>query len=276
MEEVLTRLHELTVIVYAFSILLYFLDFLQSNRKAKKSAFWLLVFVWLLQSVFFMLYMFRTGRFPVLTIFEGLYFYIWVLITLSLVIHHFVKVEFIVFFINVIGFVLMVIHTFAPMQYQSETLAEKLISELLLIHITGAFLVYGIFAISAVFSVLYLIQYDLLKRKKWGPRLVRIADLAKLDHMSYVLNSIGVPLLFLSLILGSVWAYIKVPNLVWYDAKVVGSFVVVFVYALYLFLRLKKRKSAKMLAFWNVASFLIVLINFFLFGTFSRFHVWYI
>lgn len=276
MEVVMTRLHELTVIVYAFSILLYFVDFLQSNRKAKKSAFWLLVFVWVLQTVFLLLYMFRIGRFPVLTVFEGLYFYIWVLITLSLIIHRLIKVEFFVFFINSIGFALMVIYTFTPLPYHSTALAEQLISELLLIHITGAFLSYGVFAISLVFSLLYLIQYDLLKRKKWGPRLIRIADLAKLDHMSYVLNSIGVPLLFLSLILGSVWAYIKVPNIVWYDSKVIGSFIVLIAYVIFLYLRVKKRKSGRTLALWNVASFFIVLINFFLFGTFSKFHVWYI
>lgn len=270
----ITRLHELTIVLYALSILLYFIDFLNSNRKANKTAFWLLAFVWGLQTIFLSVYMVDTGRFPVLTIFEGLYFYAWVLITLSLVINRFMKIDFIVFFTNVLGFVIMVIHTFAPIQYDSEVMSGQLTSELLFIHITMAILSYGAFSISAVFSLLYLIQYNLLKRKKWGPRLIRIADLSKLENMSNLLNIIGVPMLLLSLILGLQWAYLKVPGMVWYDSKVIGSFIVLGVYGVYLYLRVRKGFQGKTLALWNLASFLIVLINFFLFGQISSFHIW--
>ncbi|MFE8696908.1 inner membrane protein YpjD [Cytobacillus sp. FJAT-53684] len=270
----MTRLHEFTVVLYALCVLLYFVDFLTSNRKANRIAFWLLAFVWALQTIFLILYMLKTGRFPVLTIFEGLYFYAWVLITLSLIINRLLRVDFIVFFTNVLGFIIMAIHTFAPMQYESNVMAQQLISELLLIHITVAILSYGAFSLSFVFSLLYLIQYDLLKQKKWGPRLLRIADLSKLDKMSFVLNVIGVPMLIISLILGVTWAYIKVPDMIWYDSKVIGSFIVLVIYSIYLYLKVGKGLTGNKLALWNFASFLIVLINFFLFGTLSSFHFW--
>jgi HemX protein len=270
----MTRLHELTVLVYALSVLLYFIDFLNNNRKANQVAFWLLAFVWGLQTAFFIVYMMKTGRFPVLTIFEGLYFYSWVLVSLSLGINRLLRMDFIVFFTNLLGFVIMVIHIFAPVQYESVLVARQLVSELLLIHITMAILSYGAFSLSFVFSLLYLIQYDLLKRKKWSKRLVRIADLSKLDHLSYVLNAIGVPMLLLSLILGMQWAFIKVPDMIWYDTKVIGSFIVLCIYSVFLYLRVGKELYGKSLAFWNVASFLIVLLNFFLFGKLSSFHFW--
>lgn len=271
----MTRLHEFTVVLYALCVLLYFVDFLTSNRKANRIAFWLLAFVWGLQTIFLTLYMLKTGRFPILTIFEGLYFYAWVLITLSLVINRLLRVDFIVFFTNVLGFMIMAIHTFAPIQYESHVMAQQLISELLLIHITVAILSYGAFSLSFVFSVLYLIQYDLLKRKKWGTRLKRLADLSKLDKMSFVLNLIGVPMLIISLILGTTWAYIKVPDMIWYDPKVVGSFIVLVIYSIYLYLKVGKGLTGNKLAIWNLASFLVVLINFFLFGKLSSFHFWY-
>lgn len=271
----MARLQELTVILYALSVLLYFIDFLHRNRKANQVAFWLLAFVWLLQTIFLVSYMLKVGRFPVLTVFEGLYFYVWVLITLSLGINRWLRVDFIVFFTNVIGFGFMVMHTFAPFRVESDVMSANLISELLLIHITMAILSYGAFAISFVFSSLYLIQYDLLKRKKWGARLLRIADLSLLEKMSYVLNAIGVPLLLLSLILGTQWAYIKIPDLLWYDAKIIGSFIVLIIYSVFLYLKVKKGLQGKNLALWNVASFLIVLINFFIFGKLSSFHLWY-
>ncbi|MBO0962810.1 cytochrome c biogenesis protein CcsA [Neobacillus sp. MM2021_6] len=271
----MTRLHELTVVLYAFSVLLYFFDFIHHNRKANRIAFWLLAFVWVLQTVFLVIYMTKTGRFPVLTIFEGLYFYAWVLVTLSIGINHLLRVDFIVFFTNILGFTVMAIHTFAPMQYSSHIMAKQLVSELLLIHITMAILSYGAFSLSFVFSSLYLLQYDLLKRKKWGTRLLRLADLEKLEKSSYILAVIGVPMLLLSVILGLQWAFLKVPGMPWYDMKIIGSFLLLTAYSIYLYLRIAKNISGKKLAIWNTGSFLIVLINFFLFGQLSSFHLWY-
>jgi len=271
----MTRLHELTVVLYALSVLLYFFDFIHHNRKANRIAFWLLSFVWILQTVFLTTYMIDTGRFPALTIFEGLYFYAWILVTLSLGINHLLKVDFIVFFTNILGFIVIAIHTFAPAQYDSHMIGNQLVSELLLIHITMAILSYGAFSLSFVFSVLYLLQYDLLKRKKWGTRLVRLADLNMLERSSYILVVMGVPMLLLSLILGLQWAIIKVPDMPWYDVKVIGSFLLLTAYSIFLYLRIVKNYTGRQLAIWNTGSFLIVLINFFLFGQLSSFHFWY-
>ncbi|WP_335869161.1 cytochrome C assembly family protein [Bacillus sp. 2205SS5-2] len=271
----MTRLHELMVVLYALSILLYFIDFLHKNQKANRFAFWILSIVWVLQTIFLFLYMFRTGRFPVLTIFEGLYFYAWVLLTLSLSINRLLRVDFTVFFTNVLGFIIIVIHTFAPMQMESEAMAEKLVSELLLIHITMAILSYAAFSLSFVFSLLYLLQYKLLKEKKWGPRLWRLGDLSQLEKMTYVLNAIGLPMLLLSLILGVQWAFIKLPDVLWYDPKIIGSFILLIVYSVFLYLRVRKEMYGKSLAIWNTAAFLIILINFFLISRLSTFHFWY-
>ncbi|MGG4491670.1 cytochrome C assembly family protein [Metabacillus idriensis] len=270
----LTRINELIIIIYAFSVLFFFIDFIHNNRKANKIAFWLLSIVWLLQTIFLFYQMFTTGRFPILNISEGLYFYSWVLVTLSVVLNRFLRVDFIIFFTNVLGFIMLSIHTFAPSQYESAAVTGQLISELLFIHITMAILSYGAFTLSFVFSLLYLIQFNLLKKKKWGKQLLRIDDLAKLDHMSYVLNVIGVPMLLLSLILGVIWAYLKLPNFHWYDAKVLGSFMMLLVYSFYLYSRIVKEWQGKQVAYLNAASFLILLINFFLFGSLSRFHIW--
>ncbi|MCK1981853.1 MULTISPECIES: cytochrome C assembly family protein [Peribacillus] len=274
MELLMTRLHEATVLLYAISMLLYFIDFLNNNQKANRVAFWLLSIVWVLQTIFLFLYVLKTGRFPVLTIFEGLYFYAWVLISLSLIINRLLRVDFTVFFTNVLGFMVMAIHTFAPVQIESQVLAQRLVSELLLIHITFAILSYGAFTLSFVFSLLYLIQYDLLKRKKWGKRLLRLGDLTKLEHMSYVLAVIGVPLLLVSLILGIQWAYIKVPGVSWLDMKIIGSFILLIAYSVFLYLKIRKQMYGRTLAFLNIGSFMIVLINFFLFGSLSTFHFW--
>ncbi|WGD99023.1 cytochrome c biogenesis protein [Bacillus safensis] len=272
MESIVARLNEATILIYALSVLFYFIDFLQHNRKAGKMAFWLLSIVWLLQTVYMFYIMMETDRFPVLNVAEGLYFYTWVLVTLSLVLTKVLRVEFIVFFTNVIGFSMMAIHTFTPSDLHSAELTGKLTSELLVIHITMAILSYGAFSLSFAFSLLYLFQYRLLKKKKWGKWLLRIEDLSKLDHMAYVLNIIGVPMLLLSLILGIIWAYISYDTLYWTDAKVLGSFIMLFLYGFYLYIRLVRNMQGKIVAFWNVASFLALMINYFLLGSLSTFH----
>ncbi|MCM3137314.1 cytochrome c biogenesis protein [Bacillus safensis] len=272
MESIVARLNEATILIYALSVLFYFIDFLQHNRKAGKMAFWLLSIVWLLQTVYMFYIMIETDRFPVLNVAEGLYFYTWVLVTLSLVLTKILRVEFIVFFTNVIGFSMMAIHTFTPSDLHSAELTGKLTSELLVIHITMAILSYGAFSLSFAFSLLYLFQYRLLKKKKWGKWLLRIEDLSKLDHMAYVLNIIGVPMLLLSLILGIIWAYISYDTLYWTDAKVLGSFIMLFLYGFYLYIRLVRNMQGKIVAFWNVASFLVLMINYFLLGSLSTFH----
>lgn len=272
MESIVARLGEATTLIYALSVLFYFIDFLQHNRKAGKMAFWLLSIVWLLQTVYMFYIMMETDRFPVLNVAEGLYFYTWVLVTLSLVLTKVLRVEFIVFFTNVIGFSMMAIHTFTPSDLHSAELTGKLTSELLIIHITMAILSYGAFSLSFAFSLLYLFQYRLLKKKKWGKWLLRIEDLSKLDHMAYVLNIIGVPMLLLSLILGIIWAYISYDTLYWTDAKVLGSFIMLFLYGFYLYIRLVRNVQGKIVARWNVASFLVLMINYFLLGSLSTFH----
>ena len=94
-----------------------------------------------------------------MTVLEGLYFYVWVLITLSLGINRLLKVDFIVFFTNVIGFAFMVMHTFTPL-FESAVMSEHLVSELLLLHITMAIISTGhlpyhlFFPVSICFSII--------------------------------------------------------------------------------------------------------------------------
>ena len=120
-DNLMTRLQELTVILYALAycyILLIF--FIITGRQIVLPSGYFHLYGFFKQ-FYCIIYMVNKGRFPVLTIFEGLYFYAWVLITFSLVINRLLRVDFIVFFTNVIGFMIMVIHTFAPDQVESES-----------------------------------------------------------------------------------------------------------------------------------------------------------
>ncbi|RNA70234.1 cytochrome C assembly family protein [Alteribacter keqinensis] len=272
---ILNSLYMLIIVLYLLSVLGYFIDFIQNNQKVNRIAFWLLSIVWSLQLFFFILRMLEFNRLPLMTIFEGLFLYAWILVTFSLIINRLFKMDFLIFFVNVVGFVIMTISIFVPPGDASDQLTNLLITELLVIHVSVILLSYGAFTLSFAFSFMYMLQHHMLKEKKWGKRMFRIGDLAKLERFSYVFSLIGFPLMVFGLILGIIWAWIEFDTVPWDDLKVISSFLVIGVYGVYLFQYVVKKKRGYGLALLNIAAFLVLLVNYFLSSSFSDFHLWY-
>lgn len=270
----MARLHEVMVILYAVSLVFYFIDYLNRDTIAHRLAFWVLSVVYFLQTIFLFMNIVEKQRFPVLTLFEGIYFYAWLLITLSIILHLFFKIGHAVFFLNVIGFVFMTIHTFAPTQIEQSPIGEALISELLFIHITFAILSYAAFALSFVFSILYLLVYKILKKKKWSKQFGRLPSLHQTTFSMKAAIYTGMPLLLVSLILGMQWAHVALKEWSFFDMKIIGSFMLLAVYGSVLFLMRSGKLTGNDFAWANVFAFLFVIINFFLGSKLSEFHFW--
>ncbi|GAE30200.1 cytochrome C assembly family protein [Alkalihalobacillus hemicellulosilyticus] len=268
-------IYPIAIVLYSFSVFGYFIDFLQNNRKVNRMAFWLLSIVWVLQTTFFVMRLFELGRVPLLTPFEGLFFYAWLIVTLSLVINWYFRVDFLVFFTNVIGFSMMTFSLFTPDQDVPLALSELLASELLIIHISIIMLSYAGFTVAFACQLLYVIQHHMLKKKKWGKQLVRFGALSKLDSISFFSILGAWPFLLIGLILGFVWGYSQLGQIPLLDAKVISSLFVLFIYGVYLYLRVVKLIRGYNMALLAIASFLILLINYFLSGQYSNFHIWY-
>ncbi|MCM3743503.1 cytochrome c biogenesis protein [Sporosarcina luteola] len=273
-EMTMARFHEVIVVLYAVSLVFYFIDYLNNNKIAHRSAFSILSVVYLMQSGLLIARVIDTQRFPVLSLYEGIYFYAWLLISLSMILQVFTKVGFAVFFLNVIGFIFMTIHTFTPVQIEKSPVGESLISELLFIHITFAILSYAAFAMSSVFAILYLLVYKVLKKKKWTKQFGRLPSLQQsLSGMKASIYT-GIPMLFISLVLGTQWAAVALDEWAISDMKIIGSFLVIILYSLVLFLQRRGRLTANDFAWANVFAFLFVIINFFLGSRLSQFHFW--
>ncbi|MFB5662895.1 inner membrane protein YpjD [Alteribacillus sp. HJP-4] len=267
-------IYVVTIVLYSLSVFGYFFDFMQTSRKVNRIAFWLLSIVWVLQTVFFVIRALQYDRLPVITPFEGLFFYAWLLVTLSLIINWFFKVDFFVFFTNVVGFIIMAFSLVTPDGDVPVELNDLLISELLVIHVTLILLSYAAFTTSFAFSAMYLLQHQLLKRKQYGKKLLRLDNLSKVERLSFLVTTIGVPCMLLGLILGFVWASIQLGTLPWLDAKVIGSAAVLIMYSVYLYLWVVKQQRGYNMALVNTAGFLLVFINYFLSGELTEFHFW--
>lgn len=273
-EMTMARLYEVMVILYAIGIVFYFIDYLYKYVKARRIAFWFVSIAWVMQSVFFVLFIIETQRFPILTLFEGIYFYAWLLTTLSIVLHCIARVDMPVFFVNVLSFVFVTIHLFAPTE-KVQPLVDSLVSEMVVIHISFAIMSYAAFSLSFVFSMLYLILYRILKQKKAHPLWSRLPSLQQTS--SWMSNSmlVGVPLLFISLILGLEWALMTLDKLSVFDIKIVGSFIITVIYLIILLLHRSGKLIGTSYAWIQIYAYLLTVVNFFLGNKLSNFHLWY-
>lgn len=272
-EMVMTRLYELMIILYGLCIVLYFTDYLYKNIKFRRAAFWFVSIVWVLQTLFIVLFIIETKRFPILSLYEGVFFYAWLLTTLSIVLHCIVRVDLPVFFINVLSFVFMTIHLFAP-ETNDQIVGDSLVSEMLLIHISFAIVSYAAFSVAFVFSLLYLILYRILKQKKLTNLWSRLPSLQQMVKWINLSTIIGIPLLLISLILGLEWAFLTLENVSVFDVKILGSFIVSIVYLIIFLLHRKGKLIGMVYAQVHIYLFLLVVINFFLGSKLSNFHLW--
>lgn len=269
------RIYELVVILYAIGIVLYFIDYLYKNHKARRIAFWIVCIVWITQSIYIISFMIEMQRFPILSLFEGIYFYAWLLITLSIGLHCIARVDMPVFFINVLAFVFMTIHLFAPTDKNENPMVGSLVSEMLMIHIGISIVSYVAFSLAFVFSILYLILYNILKQKKWSKSWTRLPSLAQTSRWVNNSTMVGVPLLLTSLLLGLEWALITLDGLQFLDVKIIGSFIITAIYFSLLLLNRSGKIVGTTYAWLHVYTFLLVVVNFFLGNRLSSFHFWY-
>jgi HemX protein len=103
---------------------------------------------------------------------------------------------------------------------------------------------------------------------------MRLPSLEKIEEYTYFAIIIGAPLLLLALSLGLVWIALEGNKDLFWDPKVVNSVFVLAAYAFYLFQYRSLRMSGNKLAAWNLAAFLIVVLNFVVSNLVSGFHQW--
>ncbi|GIP31344.1 inner membrane protein YpjD [Paenibacillus sp. J2TS4] len=266
-------IYDAIIYIYALSLLFYFSDFVGANRSAKRMGTGLLIFVWVLQTIYFF-FEFKTVH--VFTNFETLFFFSWVLVTVSLVINRFFSIELLVFFVNLVGFAILALNFFSDNTVSTALKGWQIADELLFIHVSLAIGSYAAFTISAILSVMYLFLHGQLKDKKWSRTMRRIPSLEKIEKYTYVAVVAGIPLLMLALSLGIVWIVLQGEVRLLLDPKVLNSLFILALYAYHLLLKLSLKASGYRLAQWNLFSFFLVLVNFFILNRFSIFHSWFL
>lgn len=258
--------------VYALSLLFYFSDFVDRNRQAKQVGTGLLIFVWVLQTGFLVHRIISHLDMTLMTLFEYLLVFSWLLVTVSLVMSRFFRMEFIVFFVNVIGFAVLMVNLFRI--GSGTSLAPwELAHDMLIVHIILMILAYTAFTVSAIFSGMYLFLFTRLKGKQWTKRMQRLPSLDAADRFMFRVSLIGTPLLMLSLAVAVTSILIEGRYSLLLDWKVVTSFVAL---GLYIWNVTKHQwfdGSGLKFARFNLISYGVLLLNV-LMNKASNFHGW--
>ncbi|TVY11883.1 cytochrome c biogenesis protein CcsA [Paenibacillus cremeus] len=269
-----TWFYDAIIYIYALSLLFYFSDFVGPNRSAKRMGTGLLSFVWVLQTIY-LAYNLITHSTPMaFSRFETLFVLSWLLVTVSLIINRFVRIELFVFLINVFGFAILALNFFSNPTISPTLASWKINDELLFIHISLAVVSYAAFVVSAIFSGMYLFLHRKLKSKQWSQQMLRLPSLENTDRYAFLSVVIGAPLLLLTLTLGIVWIALEGNYMLFFDPKVLNSWFVLLAYIFYLFQRLLLRSPGNRLALWNLAAFFVTLLNFVAANVYSTFHQW--
>lgn len=262
-ETLFIRFHEFILIIYILSIVCYFVDFIRKSYKVRTLGVYSLGIVWILQTISFSVFIIQTEKVPLNSIFDVFFTLTWIIITISLVLNLIKVLNFSVFFLNLIGLILMAMNTFQPKNYQTQIQQVAVINELLLVHIGLAVLSYAFFAVAFVNALLYIIQYRNLKEKNFDQNYFRIGSVGTLESIIFYSTLTGFIVLILSIILGAQWGVFAVGNKIFIDPKVILSSVITFLYGVYIFLRIKKWITQRNLVYFNIILFCLCMINLF-------------
>jgi len=267
-------LYDAILYIYALSLLFYFSDFMDANRRAKRIGAGLLIFVWSLQTVFLISRIvnhYEMTAVSAISNFEYWLGFSWLLVTISLVISRFFKIEFIVFLVNVVGFAVLALNLYSNPGDETGFTLSATTEELLFVHISLVLCAYAALTVGTIFAGMYMFLHNQLKGKRWSKAVKRFPSLDTIERFSDRAIIIGVPLLAMSLSVAITMLLVEGKAMLLLDWKVLTSFAALIMYIVYVIQRALLNRPGMQLARLHIASFIVLILNF-LSNYFSTFH----
>ena len=215
---------------------------------------------WAAQTIFLTKDAITTHGLPAATLYDWMSFFVWVMISLLLVIQIRRSYTHIGSFLVPIVFLLWLMSQF--LAHHSQGTAVSVAGAWLGLHIVLATASYATFLLAAVYGIMYTEKERELKNKKVRLFYYQLPPLEKMDEVGSHLVMLGVPLLAVALFIGgyaatSVWG----DHWTW-TAKEIWSLIIWLVYAGYLALRWVAGWRGHRAAVYVMVAFLLVIINF--------------
>jgi cytochrome c-type biogenesis protein CcsB len=143
-------------------------------------------------------------------------------------------------------------------------LVPALNSYWLKIHVVAAMTATAMFFVSGIVSILYLAKVH----KPDGKLLSRLPDIASLDRLTYGLVAFAFPIWTFAVMAGAIWAEAAWGRYWGWDPKETWSFITWVIYAAYLHSRATAGWKGKRAAYFALAAFAALIINYYVVNTF--------
>ncbi len=263
----------LMIILYAVSIGMFYLDFLKDNRIASRIGLAMLVFVWMLVTWIMSVRMVADHPLPFFSSGQVIILFAWLLITVSILVYYFSRIDYFTLFMNILGLVFVVFDAFVHGQSLDATYGQH---DLLLLHIGVALLSYIAFTLSMMFSLLYLLEDSAVRLKRFqSGAFRRLPPLERLDIYAFRSAVIGMPLMLLGMMLGALWYFLLSGKVMLFDPKTIGAILLSLFYGLYAYARNAGWITGRRAGWVNLACYVVVLFNFLFVGELKAdFHRW--
>ena len=200
------------------------------------------------------------GAAPVLTLKAALSFFAWTIIGAYLIFHIKFKLMVLGSFIAPLAACLMIVSSAMP---GVEVHVKPMFKSLwLTVHVAASFLGNGMFAVTFIAAIMYLIQERQIKSKKFGSLYSRLPALEVLDSISYHSLMYGFPFLTVGMITGAIYAQQALGSYWRWDPKEVWSLITWLFYAVLLHQRLTVGWRGRRAAFMAILAFLVLCFTF--------------
>lgn len=271
--DIVFRINEFIMLLYftGLSVLAY--DLALRNRQARKVSFYVIAGATALHLLTYINIIISLGRIPVFTTYEGMFTLSLVLSITGIIYYYRNESEQVLFSFIFFSFLLFSIFTFQPEPLSREVEVSVLMNELLIIHVGLALLAYVLFFMSALHSLIYLIQYDNLKKKRFNRTFFSLFSIETAKKVMIRSLLIGLLTMTVSILLGLHWGIQIIGMDIIWDIKVMGTSFVVLLY-IALFIHLKKVRNTYIFAMLNIGLFIFCMVNYLFVSQFSNFHIW--
>jgi len=224
-------------------------------------SYWILVAGFSCHSIMFVCQYYSLGAVPVLGVKSALSFFSWSIICAYLIFNVKFKLRVLGSFIAPFAAFLMIISSTMP--WLEGPVGPQFKSIWLTVHIAIAFMGNGMFAITFLAAIMYLLLERSIKHKKFDSLYSRLPSLATLDSINYYSLVYGFIFLTGGMITGSIYAQNIIGTYWQWDPKEVWSLITWLSYAVLIHERLAVGWRGRRAALLSIICFCILIFTFF-------------
>jgi cytochrome c-type biogenesis protein CcsB len=233
---------------------------IKQHKWVFRAAYWILVVGFICHTVMLGCQYYSLGAAPVLGFKSALSFFSWSIIFAYLIFQMKFRLRVLGSFIAPFAAFLMIISS--TMSWPEGPVDPRFKSLWLTVHIGAAFMGNGLFAITFLAAIMYLILERSIKQKKFGSFYSRLPSLATLDSINYHSLIYGFAFLTFGMITGSIYAQSAIGTYWQWDPKEVWSLITWLSYAVLIHERLAVGWRGRRAAWMSIVCFCLLIFTF--------------